>query len=114
LSARYRALLAKEITMDHGLIHRLASLAACLVIAGCAALPPMRPVATGYRCDNPQGSVDRRACEMAAQGPEALRRFVERTRGIYELYYWDYIQAPMRGASVATSTRVAAASSPTP
>ncbi|HJU23721.1 MAG TPA: hypothetical protein VJ891_14540, partial [Casimicrobiaceae bacterium] len=99
---------------DRRLTRLLASLAGCLAIVGCATLPPTRPVATGYRCDNPQGSVDRRACEMAAQGPEALRRFVERTRGIYELYYWDYIRTPTRGASVATSTRVAAASSRTP
>lgn len=97
--------------MNHRPMRLIASLAFCLAIAGCSALPSTRPVATGYRCDNPQGSVDRRACEMAARGPDALRRFVERTRGIYELYYWDYIQSPMRGAAAATSTRIAAGSS---
>ena len=44
-----------------------------------------------YRCANPVGSVEQRACAMAAAGPEALRRFLERTRGIYELYYGDYL-----------------------
>ena len=100
--------------MDHQRTRLLASAAACLAIAGCAAPAPTRPVATGYRCDNPQGSVDRRACEMAAQGPDALRRFVERTRGIYELYYWDYIQTPMHGAMAATPTRIAASGSAKP
>lgn len=42
------------------------------------------------RCANPNGSVEARACAMAAQGPETLRRFVERTRGIYNLYFFDF------------------------
>ena len=29
---------------------------------------------------------------MAAQGPIELRRFIERTRAIYGLYYWDYVR----------------------
>jgi hypothetical protein len=45
-----------------------------------------------YKCANPSGSVEQRACAMAAAGPDTLRRFVERTRGIYSLYYWDYAQ----------------------
>jgi len=43
------------------------------------------------RCARPSGSVDERACAMAAAGPETLRRFIERTRGIYGLYYFDYV-----------------------
>jgi len=42
------------------------------------------------KCANPQGSVERRACAMSAAGPEALRRFIYRTRGIYNLYYPDF------------------------
>jgi len=45
-----------------------------------------------YKCASPSGSVDTRACAMAAAGPDTLRRFVERTRNIYSLYYWDYIR----------------------
>jgi hypothetical protein len=41
-------------------------------------------------CVSPNGSIEQRACAMAAAGPDALRRFVERTRGIYMLYYEDY------------------------
>jgi hypothetical protein len=26
----------------------------------------------------------------AAQGPEALRRYIHRTRMIYNFYYWDF------------------------
>ena len=43
-----------------------------------------------YKCAKPNGSIEQRACAMAAAGPEVLRRFIERTRGIYNLYYWDY------------------------
>ena len=45
-----------------------------------------------YKCAKPNGSIEQRACAMAAAGPEVLRRFIERTRGIYNLYYWDYVQ----------------------
>jgi hypothetical protein len=43
------------------------------------------------RCDAPQTYVDLMACEQARQSPERLRRYVERTRALYHLYYWDYI-----------------------
>jgi hypothetical protein len=45
------------------------------------------------KCANPNGSVEQRACTMAAAGPDALRRFVERTAGIYGLYYADFESA---------------------
>ena len=45
-----------------------------------------------YKCARPSGSVQQRACEMAAAGPDALRRFVQRTRGIYNLDFWDFVQ----------------------
>jgi hypothetical protein len=45
-----------------------------------------------YKCARPNGSIEQRACAMAAAGPDSLRRFVERTRGIYGLYYWDFVQ----------------------
>ena len=43
------------------------------------------------RCDAPQTHFDRAACEKARQSPESLRRYVERTRALVNLYYWDYI-----------------------
>jgi hypothetical protein len=39
----------------------------------------------------------------AAQGPTELRRFVERTRTIYGLYYEDYAQRTQPGAVAAAS-----------
>ncbi len=64
---------------------------ACLGVAALAALSvvPMT-VQADDRCARPNGSVEARACEMAAKGPDALRRFIQRTQGIYVLYYWDY------------------------
>ena len=45
-----------------------------------------------YKCTKPNGSIEQRACAVAAAGPEVLRRFIERTRSIYNLYYWDYVR----------------------
>ena len=41
-------------------------------------------------CNNPRGSVETRACAKAKEGPDALRRFIDRTRMIYALDYQDY------------------------
>lgn len=43
-----------------------------------------------HRCDDPKGMIETRACAKAAEGPDALRRFVSRTQGIWNLYYYDY------------------------
>lgn len=43
-----------------------------------------------YRCDNPQGWVDVRACAKAKEGADALRLYIQRTRMIHGLYFWDY------------------------
>ena len=61
-----------------------------------------------YRCDHPSSMIDKRACATAAEGPDALRNFVSRTRMIWGLYFWEY--AP-RDEPVATT---AIASRPTP
>ena len=43
-----------------------------------------------HKCDDPRGMIEKRACAKAAEGPDALRRFVSRTQGIWNLYYYDY------------------------
>ena len=45
------------------------------------------------RCAVPQPGVAMKACAAARQGATELRRFVDRTRMIYGLYYWDYAGA---------------------
>jgi hypothetical protein len=44
-----------------------------------------------YRCDAPPTPLDRRACEKAKEGPQALRRFVEAQRPLHSLYFFDYM-----------------------
>lgn len=44
-----------------------------------------------YRCDDPSTSVHARACEKAAEGPAALRQFVQRMRVIENLDFNDYV-----------------------
>lgn len=65
------------------------------------------------KCDVPQSQVDRKACVAAAEGPDALRRFVDRTKAIYGLYFWDYLQEGDRFKPQANSSSVPA-SSPLP
>jgi hypothetical protein len=60
-----------------------------LVVVAVAAIVPT-PALAGNRCDTPNGSIEQRACAKAAEGADALRRFVERTRTIYALNYFDY------------------------
>jgi hypothetical protein len=67
---------------------RLCAAAASLVTLG---LVPMAAQAE-YRCDSPKSSIELRACAIAAQGPDALRRFVYRTSSIYGLYYFDFVR----------------------
>jgi hypothetical protein len=45
-----------------------------------------------YRCKAPPTFEDARACELAkTAGPDALRRFIQRTSSIYGLYFYDYV-----------------------
>jgi hypothetical protein len=44
-----------------------------------------------YRCDEPPTDLDRRACQAAQQGPEALRRFIQRVRMVESLHFDDYV-----------------------
>lgn len=48
----------------------------------------------GYRCDpapTAPNAIDRRACEAAKQGPDALRQLVQRLRPIQLLDMNDYV-----------------------
>jgi hypothetical protein len=44
-----------------------------------------------FRCDAPSTSLDRRACEAARQGPDVLRRFIQRVQVIESLHFHDYV-----------------------
>jgi hypothetical protein len=44
-------------------------------------------------CNNPAGIAERRACEKAAQGIDALRQFAQRTRAIHNVYLPEYEKA---------------------
>jgi hypothetical protein len=44
-----------------------------------------------YLCDEPPTGRDARACAAAQEGPAALRRFIERMRGIEHLQFADYV-----------------------
>ena len=68
------------------------------------AVAPLLSARAANLCDVPQVGPDARACAAAAQGPTELRRFVERTRTIYGLYYWDYARPDQASAAAAPAS----------
>lgn len=80
----------------------LSLLAGLMVSAGIAFTAT--PGLAASRCDHPSGMIDQRACAKAAEGSEALRRFVERTRMIYSLYFYDYARDEVAAVADGTST----------
>lgn len=70
---------------------KLASKTFCAATTGVVlAIAPMLSSHAANRCDVPRVGGEARACAIALQGSTELRRFIERTRAIYGLSYWDY------------------------
>ena len=44
-----------------------------------------------YRCNPPPTRIDRHACQAAAEGPQALRHYVQRMQMITNLRFSDYV-----------------------
>lgn len=75
------------------------------------AIAPLVSANAENRCDAEPVGPDAKACAAAAQSPTELRRYVERTRGVYGLYYWDYAHpstAAMTTKSTPTPAKIAA------
>ena len=79
---------------------------------GCLALGLAGTTAANgpSRCVSPQGIAEQQACAKAKEGPDALRSYVQRTRTLHGLYYWDF--AP--NAEAAQLAAAARASKTTP
>jgi hypothetical protein len=60
-------------------------------IAAFATIVSATTARAEYRCERPALPEEKRACELVKQGPDVLRRFVDRTRTIYQLYFYDYV-----------------------
>jgi len=72
--------------MNHRQHHFVPLSIAALAALACA------PSFASYKCDAPASLVDAKACAAAAQGPQALRRFVQRTQPMWGTYYFDYVK----------------------
>lgn len=69
-------------------LYRFPTLIAC---AAALQATVALPAHAEFKCDGrPLSRVDATACAQAAQGPDALRRFVTRTQKIYGLQMRDY------------------------
>lgn len=63
-----------------------------------------------YRCDPPPSRLDRNACKAAAEGPAALRQYVQRMRPFWSMRFDDYVnEATVRSWEAARAREVAAA-----
>jgi hypothetical protein len=69
--------------MKNPIRHTFAALIAMFAVAGSAH--------AAFVCDDPPSAVDKRACDAAEQGPEALRHFIQRMRPVHNLYFYDYV-----------------------
>ena len=73
-----------------------------IAVSACVSLPAYAE----YRCDSTRtlDRAERHACELAKRGAaSALRLFIQRTAGIYGLYFYDFVapadfdrRSPMR------------------
>ena len=84
-----------------------------LYATGAGVVMAVAPLVSAHaenRCDTAQAGPDVKACAAAAQSPTELRRYVERTRAVYGLYYWDYAHPNKAAmdASAPASSKVAA------
>jgi hypothetical protein len=79
--------------MNHA--HRLVT-SSLVALAALASTPAF----AGSRCAAPSGFIDREACAAAAQGPDALRRFIARTGAMWNLWYFDYAADDTRVADL--------------
>ena len=69
-----------------------------------------------YKCNEPQVTFDRAACEKAKESPDALRQYIQRIRGIHSLQFSDYVnkaqeQAWALDAATRAATKKASAQS---
>jgi len=71
------------------------------------AIAPLVSANAENRCDAEPVGPDAKACAAAAQSPTELRRYVERTRGVYGLYYWDYARPSKAAVAARSETRPA-------
>lgn len=87
-----------------GIAIALATNGACAATSVLLAAAPegSTNVAAGYDTENAQGyslnapprvyrPLEAGVRKAAMQGPEALRRYIWRTRMIYDYYYWDFV-----------------------
>ncbi len=62
------------------------------IAAAAAAAGFLLAVPAAQAAAKPQ-TPEARAQEAAAQGPDQLRRFIQRTRMVYGLYFHDFVKA---------------------
>jgi hypothetical protein len=68
--------------------HRLFIASSSIAAAAFVAAPSF----AAYKCDAPTGLIDSKGCAAAQQGPEALRRFIQRTQWMWGTTFYDYVR----------------------
>ena len=89
-------------------MNRLKAIGSAILLVPALALASTQARAE-YKCNAPGARIDRVACEKAKEGPQALRRYVERVRMIESLQFSDYVsEAQARAWLQAESDRAVA------
>ena len=104
---RDRARRNERPTLDEVHMNRFKAIGSTLLFVPALAFVSTQARAE-FKCDAPSG-FDRVACEKAKEGPQALRQYIQRIRGIESLYFPDYVsEAQARAWLQAESDRAAA------
>ena len=77
-------------TFDEVPMNRFKAIGSAFLLVPAMALLST-PAHAEFRCNSPTWTFDRTACEKAKEGPDALRRYVQRMEGIANLQFSDYV-----------------------
>jgi hypothetical protein len=77
-------------TLDEVPMNRFKAIGSAFLLVPAMALLST-PAHAEFKCNSPTWTFDRTACEKAKEGPDALRRCVQRMEGIANLQFSDYV-----------------------
>ena len=93
-------------------MNRLKAIGSAILLVPALALVSTQARAE-YKCNEPQVTFDRTACEKAKESPDALRQYIQRIRGMHSLQFSDYVnEAQARAWAQSESNRVPAKKAP--
>ena len=94
----------QRLYLDEAYMNCLKTLTTAFLLVPALALSATQARAE-FKCSEPQTALDRGACEKAAEGPVALRQYIQRIRVIDSLYFFDYVNEAQAVAWASDASR---------